>query len=318
VKSLGCVACHTFNGESATTLAAVELTSMPERLQENWFHQYLLAPQSFSPSTIMPGFWPGGKTTRPDILGGDSGMQMDAIWQYLSLGRDAQRPDGIRPEPILLLATEDEAVMLRRQYEGIGKRGIGVGYPADINLSFDAGQMRLGSIWKGGFGQMSSVWEGQGSGKVHEPGRETVRFPVGPALARLDSAEASWPVVEMAKKAPGVQFRGYTLDHHQRPTFRYTLGDLGVADSFTDQAEGPALVRTLTFTVPAPHDLYLRVAADKTLGPAVVANTYQLPQGLLVKTPSGAALHPAGDLVELRLPLGGKTRVTIEYRFDSK
>ena len=45
-------------------------------------------------------------------------------------------------EPIELLAT-DEAVMLRRSYPGIGKRGIGVGYPNQVNLAFDAEQMRL-------------------------------------------------------------------------------------------------------------------------------------------------------------------------------
>ncbi|MEZ5303577.1 MAG: hypothetical protein R3F11_23485 [Verrucomicrobiales bacterium] len=160
-NNLACIACHTFNGESATTLQAVEMTTMAERLQENWFHLYLRNPQSFHPSTIMPSFWPAGKPVRPEILDADAGKQIDAIWQYLARGREAPTPSGIRREPIEYDPPPGEAILLRRQYAGIGKRGIGVGYPSGINLAFDAAQMRLGSLWAGGFGEMSGVWRGQ-------------------------------------------------------------------------------------------------------------------------------------------------------------
>ena len=61
--------------------------------------------------------------------------------------------------------------MLRRSYQGIGKRGIGVGYPGGVNLAFDAEQMRLAMIWKGKFADPSGVWRGQGSGNVRPLGR---------------------------------------------------------------------------------------------------------------------------------------------------
>ena len=54
--------------------------------------------------------------------------------------------------------------MLRRSYPGIGKRGIGVGYPGGVNLAFDAEQMRLAMIWKGKFLDPGGVWTGQGHG----------------------------------------------------------------------------------------------------------------------------------------------------------
>ena len=99
-KNLGCVACHTFKGKSATTLQATELTTMTQRLHENWFHLYMRSPQRFHPTTIMPSFWPNNKSVRPEVLDGDPGMQINALWQYLSRGREARTPSGIRREPI--------------------------------------------------------------------------------------------------------------------------------------------------------------------------------------------------------------------------
>src|SRR6185369_9099098 len=112
-------------------------------------------------------------------------------------------------------------------------RGIGVGYPSGLNLSFDAGQMRLGSIWSGGFIEASGVWRGQGAGNVQLLGRDAVHFPAGPAFAVLESATTPWPT-NLAKQAEGLQFRGYTLDAKQRPTFRYQFGELMVEDHFLD------------------------------------------------------------------------------------
>ncbi len=317
-KNLSCVACHTFKGESATTLDAVELTTMAARLREDWFHHFMREPQRFHPSTIMPSFWPAGKAVRPELLDGDPGRQIDAIWQYLKRGREAPTPAGIKREPIEYGPAGGEAVMLRRQYRGIGKRGIGVGYPSGINIAFDAGQLRLGSVWAGGFGEMSGVWRGQGSGSVHERGRGVVRFPAGPALATLADRAAAWPELAESKRPEGFQFQGYTLDRQQRPTFRYTFAGLAIADRFVDDPEGPSLTRTLTFDKPAPAGLYLRLAAAEDPEATAEAGTFQLPHNLSLKTPAAAFLRRSGDTGEILLPLGGETSATIVYAFDSK
>lgn len=318
-KNLACVACHTFNGESATTLEGMELTSMTTRLQENWFHHYLRDPQKFHPTTIMPSFWPGGKATRPEILEGDTGQQIDAIWQYLADGREARMPHGIRREPIAFGPSDGEAVMLRRQYQGIGKRGIGVGYPAGINLSFDAGQMRVGSIWKGDFAEMSGVWRGQGAGNVGEQGREIVRFPPGPGLALLDSDAQAWPELGQGERASSLQFKGYTLDARQRPTFRYAFRDLLITDGFVDNGSDgePSLTRTVTFSQNAPEGLCIRVAADKELVPGSASDTFRLPRGLEIRLDAPPVFRTAGELRELLLPVGGKRSATIIYQFSS-
>ena len=75
-------------------------------------------------------------------MDGTTDPQITAVWNYLKRGRQAPTPRGLQLEPLRLLADGDEAVMLRRSYPNIGKRGIGVGYPLGINLAFDAEQMR--------------------------------------------------------------------------------------------------------------------------------------------------------------------------------
>ena len=79
-KGLNCVACHTYQYKTSDTMPAVDLTEMAERLEKDWFYQYMLDPQRFSPNTVMPSFWPGGKAIRPDIAGGPED-QVEALWQ---------------------------------------------------------------------------------------------------------------------------------------------------------------------------------------------------------------------------------------------
>ncbi len=312
-KNLSCVACHTWKGESATTLHGIELTSMTDRLREDWFHAYMLNPSEFHPGTIMPNFWPGGNAVRPELLGGDPAQQIDAIWQYLERGREARSPSGIRREPLFYGPGDDgRAVVLRRQYRGIGKRGIGVGYPGGINIAFDALQLRLGSVWAGDFGEMSGVWRGQGSGVVNEGSREVSRLQTGPDIARLPAPGSPWPALPEQTRPEGYQFEGYTLDKAGRPAFRYRVGDLGVTDYLTD--DGPKLTRTLTFAAPAPDGLYLRIGSTET-APAGDGDSYALDRGLRVGAPPATYLFEGR---ELRLPLAGETEITLHYWFEPK
>ena len=145
-----------------------------------------------------------------------------------------------------------------------------------------------------------------------------MRFPTGPGLALLPQPDADWPQLEEAEKAPELQLRGYTLDKKQRPTFRYVIGDLEVADAFLDEADGPALVRTLTFSQPPPDALFIRLAADQQLEAAAPSqDRYRLAHGLVITVPDTAFLREKHDLVELLVPLGGCESLTIDYRFQA-
>ena len=261
-KGLNCVACHTYQYKKADTMPAVDLTEMTERLKKEWFHRYMLNPQKFSPDTVMPSFWPGGKAIRSDIKGSPE-ENIEALWQYLIDGRQARQPSGVVREP-LEIVVKGEAQMLRRSYPGIGKRGIGVGYPGGVNIAFDAEQMRLASIWKGKFVEASGVWRGQGSGIVKPMGK-TIEFAKGP---ELDSKTDPWVVDE--GRPPNHQFKGYSLDKSQRPTFRYKFGAIEVEDFFSQsESQSPkevGLQRSVLLTAGAQSDkLRFRIAQNSEI-----------------------------------------------------
>ncbi|MDB6154496.1 MAG: cytochrome c1 [Chthoniobacteraceae bacterium] len=313
-KGLNCIACHTFRGRSAA-IRGPELTTMTERLEENWFHHFLAQPQRFAPLTVMPGFWPDGKSTLPGVLGGDPGQQRDALWQFLAQGPEAGEPAGLVLEP-LVVEVRGEAVIVRRAFPGIGKRGIGVGYPGGINLAFDAAQMRLGSVWIGGFIEASGLWRGQGSGQARLLGKDVVNFPSGPAFAVLESPATAWPMFDATPGLSPFTFKGYTLDAQQRPTFRYAPGTFTVEDAFTecrDPAGKLYLERTLKIPNP-PAGLHFRVAVDKLIEPRG-ANEFAIGKNLLVRLPAAPLLRDADGARELLLPARGELK--LEYHITT-
>lgn len=315
---LNCIVCHTFQLQEAANMPAVDLTVMAQRLQKDWFYHYMRNPQSLSPNTIMPSFWPGGKGMRHDILDGNRDQQIEALWQYLLDGRQARTPRGLIVEPLELLATE-EAVMLRRSYPGVGKRGIGVGYPHQVNLVFDAEQMRLAMIWQGKFADPAGVWRSQGHGNVRPLGDKLMRFAAGPDL---DDTQDPWIVDE--DRPPRHQFKGYSLDEQMRPRFRYQFGEIDVEDYAVDkvdpQTSQPFILRTVALKAEAPYDeLSFRAATGKSIvrgddGVYVVEDRLQIQ----IDEAHTAAIVDGEEGKELRIELpitDGSTRLTLEYRW---
>jgi hypothetical protein len=155
--------------------------------------------------------------------------------------------------------------MLRRSYPGIGKRGIGVGYPGGVNLAFDAEQLRLHALWSGGFVDPGGVWTGQGHGNVR-PLSRSIEFTQGPDL---DDQQQPWIVDD--GRPPHHQFLGYTLDDRQRPTFRYRFAGVEVQDYFREVIDETnqhtSLRRTVSFVAPEAHQhLRFRLAsADRII-----------------------------------------------------
>lgn len=322
-QGLNCIACHSFQLKKAANMSAVDLTEMAERLHKGWFDRYMRNPQTFNPNTIMPSFWPGGRAMREDYVDGNTDLQIEAMWQYLLDGRQARTPRGLITEPIELLAS-DEAVMLRRSYPGIGKRGIGVGYPSQVNLSYDAEQMRLASIWQGKFADPGGVWRSQGHGRVRPLGERPIQFMPGPDL---DRADQPWTVDE--GRPPNHKFLGYSLDEKQRPRLQYQFGDLQVEDYFLDalaptqgsaQTDAPrrgTLRRTIVVDAQqAQSGLVFRAANGKEIE-RLDDNVFQVDASLRVTISGGKAMVAKDDEGQrLQVPLDlqpGRNTITVEY-----
>ncbi len=313
---LNCIACHNFQQKPAATMPGVDLTEMSERLRKDWFYHYMRQPQQLSPGTVMPSFWPGGRAIRSDILDGDPDRQLESLWQYLLDGRQARAPRGLIRKPIELLAM-NEAVMLRRSYPEIGKRGIGVGYPGGVNLAFDAEQMRIALMWKGKFADPAGVWRSQGHGRVRPLGSDLIRFAAGP---EFDSVETPWTVDE--GRPPRHRFKGYTLDELRRPTFMYRFDNIKVEDYPIDvqssETGSSLLRRTLTFSSEhSRSDVAFRAATDANIK-ELAGDAFLIGKALQIRIrkPHIGEIGetPAGRQLRVPLKVGQKkTTLVLEY-----
>lgn len=321
-KGMNCITCHAFAGEHVGTMVALDLVdSTAQRLRPEWFQQFLRAPFRFRPGTLMPQFFVEGVSARPELGGGDVQRQIEAMWHYLAEGRNVRKPDGMRRSPIPLLVG-DEAVMLRRSVQNTGKRGISVGYPRGVNLSFDAESLALDQIWWGGFVDAAGVWTGQGSGEARILSEERAALPKGPAFVGLPTPDAEWP--SSSRRELGQAWLGYDLDAKQRPTFRYRCADVTIADTPIDlpddDADGAApralLRRTLAFTSEVERRLYFRAARDPRVDDQG-AGVVHVGRALQLRLPAGSyTIRTVGEQRELVVEIAiakGRADLVIEY-----
>jgi mono/diheme cytochrome c family protein len=252
-KGLGCIKCHAFAGDRGQGLGAIDMTRFPKRLRHEWYLGYVKDPQRFRPGTRMPAAWPEGKVFYPDVLSGDAGNQIEAVWRYVSLAKP-RPPVGLGNDPIELVAT-DKPVIYRNFIEGAGPRAIGIGFPERVNIAWDAEVFRVALVWKGSFIDARRHWSGRGEGFQPPMGDAVFTPDAGPCVAILGAPDAPWPTEPVRKR--GGRFGGYALDKEGRPTFRWggDGGSLSVTEAFAGDSVGnPLLKRTVTVTARGPLD----------------------------------------------------------------
>jgi mono/diheme cytochrome c family protein len=311
-----CIACHQFNGQKSGEVGALDIIHVTERLQKNWFHLFMRQPVRFHPTIIMPSYWPNGQSMRPTILGGDSAQQIEALWTYLEDGPRAKRPDGLSRQSNEL-RVGDLAEICRGRGPA-GYRGIAVGYPERINLSFDSEEMALRQLWKNDFANVDL-------GSFQPRGSDMISFPPGIPFHRLASLDDNWPYKDKTNHTfphdHGYQFRGYHLDAKRRPTFLYHYGDIAVEDYFEDVVtnKGSAYFkRILIFTAPNEQSpFYFRAATGKK-ATALTPRSFRIDQLELRLTSEHQGIIREGDPQEVLLPLTlpkGRTTLTLEYQW---
>ncbi len=322
-KGMNCITCHRFAGEQVGAMGAIDLVeSTGQRLQPQWFAHFLRQPFAFRPNTLMPQFFPDGVSIRPELGDGDVARQVDAMWHYLNQGRNVRQPSGMRRPPIEL-AVDGEAVVLRRSVQNTGKRGISVGYPGGVNITFDAERLGLNQIWWGRFVDAAPVWTGQGSGQARILGKNRVELPNGPAIVALADPDAPWP--EVSRRELGQRWLGYDLDAQQRPTFRYECAGVEVSDAaheqFLSSLPGTTLQRTLRFTAVGDHDLQFLAARDARVEQASDGVVRVGASLWLRLQPARCRILEQGDVKELRIPIAvrdGRAELRIDYSWSEE
>lgn len=93
-NKLQCANCHMVSGRpspadfadpASTKGIAPNLERSYGRLTKAWIKELLKDPQKMVPGARMPGFWPEMQSPAPEILGGDSEKQIDALADYVLL-----------------------------------------------------------------------------------------------------------------------------------------------------------------------------------------------------------------------------------------
>ncbi|MDF1862145.1 MAG: c-type cytochrome [Verrucomicrobiales bacterium] len=311
-----CIACHDYNGQKAGGAGALDLVNVTDRLRKNWFHLYMRDPQRFHATVIMPSYWPGGQSIRPNLLEGDPAQQIEALWNYLEDGPRAKKPKGLSRQSNELRVSDVAEICRGRGTAGF--RGIGVGYPERLNLAFDSEEMALRLLWKGAFANVNH-------GSFQARGGDRVSFPPGIPFHRLESMDDSWPYKGKTDftfpQDQGYQFLGYELDELRRPTFRYRYGEVSVEDFFEDVPEENGWAwfrRTFQFETPRAQEMFYFRASSGTKITRTPDGSFVIDQLELRIGSSHEGLVREGDPAEVLIPLTlpeGRSQLILEYRW---
>ncbi len=316
LMDIGCVQCHTFNGDALPGVVGVDLNKINSRIHPAWFEQFLLDPGKVKARTRMPTFFVDGKSPRPDLLDGDPKRQVAAMWTYLIELPNHPLPSKIeksRAENYELSPT-NRPMILRTFMPGAGTHAIAVGFPEQVHFAFDAEQVRLATTWRGRFLDAQGTWFVRFAPPADPLGQEVVEFPEGFSFAKLNQADDPWP------SPPDVRFGGYRIDADGSPVMLYRYAGLEftdhieplAADEPSETHHKPGLRRTITL---APIDaeanasavpLWLRVHQGDRLM-RIDDHTMKNEAGLTIAIPPSLARHAhvyeGDDVTEWRVPV---------------
>lgn len=225
-----CIDCHNFSGHHSLGEPALDLANITDRLQPQWYRQYMLDPQSKRPGTRMPAYWTEDLELFPDLLGGDPTRQIDATWTYFSGGESAPLPVGLVVDRsnFDVVPGPEAPAMTGIFLRGHSARVVAVGFPERVSIAFDFENIRTALLWRGDFINAQGTWQGRAGALESPAGSSVLEMPGGMAVALLASDGDVWPAGD--PREFGWRFKGYRRDEARRPIFRYQKGDVVVSE----------------------------------------------------------------------------------------
>ena len=222
----GCITCHRWGDRPSLGIQGPDLSNIAARLQEGWLREYLIDPSAYRPGTLMPSFWPAGKSFNPSILGGDTDKQIASIFKFVESANG--EPEGFpqNRNGEFEIVPKERPVVQRAFTEGVGVRAILVGFPTGVHLAYDGDKGGPALAWKGRFFDAYLTWYS--------------RFPT--FEKPLGTQVVAWP-------KPVGRFLGYRLDAKGNPTFLNEQGGVKVEETYEGVDNG--FRRTVTWA-PTP------------------------------------------------------------------
>ena len=266
--SMSCITCHNVHVHPALGVSTIDLATAYDRLRPGWVARFLRDPAAIRAGTRMPSFWPEGVVNFQHLGGGSMDGQIDAIWSALSLGTSMPAPEGANIGSELVLVPDERPIVFRTFMIDVGPRSIAIGYPENVHVAFDANNIRLAKVWRGGFFDAKGTWQGR-AGQFFGPyGTDVLDLPPGPAFADLDDIDSPWPIAGRNDRNVGGRFLGYRLDDEDRPVLRYRLHDLLIEEAPTPLRSGGGtnLIRRFQLSAGSdPRPLYLLLAEGEEI-----------------------------------------------------
>lgn len=228
----GCIQCHVFRGEALPGVIGVDLHGIAERVEPQWFREFVFNPGAVKPRTRMPSFFADGQSHNAELLGGDPDRQIAAMWGYLkSLARQPlpAKIEEVRARDYELKPTE-RPILIRTFMRDAGPHAIAVGFPQQVHFALDADSLRLVSAWRGRFLDAQGTWFVRSAPPADPLGEERITIGEQDLLLFARDADAE----------PARRFLGFEFDQQGVPTFSYEFGGLHVEDRITPEAAPPS------------------------------------------------------------------------------
>ncbi|MEM0994503.1 MAG: family 16 glycoside hydrolase [Bacteroidota bacterium] len=181
---------------------------------------------------------------------------------------------------------------------------INVGDPTGVHYTYDLNQGSLVQIWRGNFLNMTPMWYNRGNGVSVARG---VLVPLTPN-AQIMQRQADGSMAQSFAESQ-YQYRSYTVDEDNRPTFHYRAYGVEVADQLIPSADRKSIQRKLNLqSKAATDDLVFCIAEGKKLA-KIDQEYYLVDDQYYIKTTADAKIEKhANDRSALVVPIKGEQK----------
>ncbi len=241
-----CAACH-LPDQMVVGPSLIEITKLYDK-----------KPKEFVAWSIKPVKKRNGVIEMPSMAHlGEANLL--AVREYmLSASQGLKEKPAVSKDPLARPARRPE--IQRMFLPNVGPAAIAVALPGDLNYTFDAGDCRLRTVWRGDFLDCWAYYKSNG---------KATATPLGTTLWQL-------PADESLQKR--VKFLGYSVDAAGLPTFEYERDGAQFREKIV--TEGKILVRRFEVTTTKPVTF--------TLDPATTCSSGTVLNNTLTLTPAEA------------------------------
>ena len=131
---------------------------------------------------------------------------------------------------------------------------ISVGDPRGVHYSYDLANGSLLKVWKGGFADVTEMWEGRGIDQLLIPQEMSVELNEHFVASPLKNKMTAFPL----KMNKDIQPLGYRIDNRKRPIFMFKYQNLTIEDQYQPNISSNGLKRILSIN--GESNLFCRAA----------------------------------------------------------